>query len=218
MLLAHKNVLSKLRIVLASQSPRRQQILQENLGLQFSVLKSDFQEDLPKSSFPLPCDYVKQTCKMKALDVINKVNANGGADIIISSDTIVVLNNEILEKPQDAVHAKSMLQKLSGNIHEVLTAVTIAIKGESSDINGFVLHTFCESTTVQFAQLSDRVIDSYILSGEPFDKAGGYGVQGLGSSLVCGMSGCYFNVMGFPVNRFCQEVLPFLEALNSNNN
>lgn len=262
MLLQHKAVLSQLRIVLASQSPRRHQIFRDNLGLSnFVVIVSNFKEDIDKATCSGPEDYVSRTCRMKCIDVINSnsnnnnsdnksesnsnsnssssvpVGGGGGgefADIIISSDTIVVLGDKILEKPADRFAAFEMLRSLSGRSNRVLSAVTIAslkcnrVGGDSSTgsssstiVGGpltdlYNIKTFCQSSNVNFAHLTDEVINAYIDSGEPFDKAGGYGMQSLGASLVTSIEGCFFNVMGFPVFRFCEEFLPIIAEMKSN--
>lgn len=223
MLTQYSNTLAKLNIILGSQSPRRQQIFKENLGLsKFHIIVSKFEENLPKTN---PIDYVKKTSWMKAMDIISDQN-NFIDDIlphiIITADTIVVQNNEILEKPTKE-NCFLMLSKLSDNSHDVITAVTIAtlkLKHErpidtTDRCNSYDVATFTESTRVKFIELSNEMIQSYMKTEEPFDKAGGYGIQSLGSSFVKGIEGCYFNVMGFPVHRFCVEVIPYLMKIEN---
>lgn len=121
-------------------------------------------------------------------------------EIIIGADTIVVQNGKILGKPKDRIIAKEMLESLSGSQHSVYTGVTIMYEGKQ--------HSFYEKTDVMFWELSSEEIDQYLDSGEPFDKAGSYGIQGLGSLLVKKINGDYFNVVGLPIsrlNRFLKE-------------
>lgn len=224
MLSAHSEYLGKLSIILASQSPRRQAILRENLNLNFDVLVSGFAEDIDKTLCSTPSDYVAKTSLKKAEDVISVLQiSDRQVDIVISADTIVVLDTHILEKPVDKGHAIEMLRRLSGRGHLVLTAVTIAVRNgirfnsvESSEraSTGVSYHyeTFVESTEVTFANLDEKTILAYVDSGEPMDKAGSYGIQSLGASLVSGVRGCYFNVVGFPIHRFSSELVKILSS------
>ena len=204
MLSTFKHILDRQIIVLGSQSPRRQQILRDNLGLSFRVIVSTFNEDIPKETCRGASDYVMKTCRMKAIDIVSKLeadfqidNTSVFPDLIICSDTIVVYNDKILEKPATRDEAFTMLTYLSGNVHNVLTSVTIAylksnVKStmSSQDINNinsttvfnadnlpnpsdyYHLHTFYESTNVKFDTLTPESIHGYIDSNEPFDKAG----------------------------------------------
>jgi septum formation protein len=211
MLCAHLKKLKQFQIRLASSSPRRRSLISENIGLSFEIELPTFEENLDKTLCGTPEIYVSQTSKIKCLDIVSKHEKSEFSQpvLIISADTIIAHDNDILEKPVDSNCAFQMLRKLSGKEHKVLTAVTIAYRASAT--SEFTLHTFCESTTVQFCHLSDQTIHSYVDSGEPFDKAGGYGIQGLGSSFVSRLYGCYFNVVGFPVNRFCVELIDILK-------
>ncbi len=144
---------------------------------------------------------------------MQKTNQSQKPIIIISADTIVVKDREILEKPQSTQFAIEMLNKLSGSSHQVLTAVTIAF--QPAPMTEYQITTFCESSHVHFAELSAETIEQYVATGEPMDKAGGYGIQGLGSSLVEKIDGCYFNVVGFPLHRFCVELVTLLKVEDS---
>ena len=153
MLCKHLSKLNRMRIILASGSARRSQILKENLQLVFEVIPSTFAEDIDKSTCTGPQDYVSQTCRAKCLDSIEKncksKNKEDWVDIIISADTIVVYDQKILEKPSNTQHAIDMLKMLSGQKHTVLTAVTIAIKNdEKNDIisKNYNVKTFYETT------------------------------------------------------------------------
>merc|ERR1712166_186591 len=194
-------------IVLASGSPRRKEILGELLHLQFDIVKSTFAEDLDKSSFASPREYVMATAAGKAREVFARLEAAGEAPaLLISADTVISLDGTVLEKPSDAAHAHQMLSSLSGRSHEVATGVVLLRAGAEPG-SPPVMHSFSEVTKVTFHDLSSQTIDAYIAPGEPFDKAGGYGIQATAASFVSGIEGCYFNVVGFPAARFCQELL-----------
>ncbi|XP_045711860.1 probable bifunctional dTTP/UTP pyrophosphatase/methyltransferase protein isoform X2 [Phyllostomus hastatus] len=210
------------RVVLASTSPRRQEIL-SNAGLRFTVVPSKFKENLSKASFPTPYAYAMETAKQKALEVARRMHQTyvpseaqfgflqkdlRAPDIVIGADTIVALEGLILEKPVDKTDAYSMLSRLSGKEHSVFTGV--AIVRCSSEGGGLDLDVseFYEETRVRFSQLSEELLWEYIHSGEPLDKAGGYGygAQALGSVLVEAIHGDFLNVRGFPLNRFCKKL------------
>jgi septum formation protein len=221
MLAEYSSTVNKLSFVLGSQSPRRHLIFRENLGLKFQVVLSNFPEDILKSSCSGPEDYVSKTCFSKARDIIlqhyPQVDAEASyPHIIVTADTIVVQGDEILEKPTSRENCRYILNKLSDRSHEVITAVSIAAllkpssSSSASSISAYQISTFVEKSVVDFAKLSESSIESYMDTGEPFDKAGGYGIQGFGSSFVKGIRGCFFNVMGFPVHRFCAEIIPIL--------
>lgn len=176
-------------IVLASQSPRRRELL-KYITEDFKAVSSDVDESLPKGISP--ADAVLYLSKIKAEPFRNK------GDIIIGADTVVAIDNEILGKPADTDDAEKMLKHLSGREHSVFTGVTILAGDET--------RSFCVETRVKFFSLSDEDIDRYISTGEPMDKAGAYGIQGYGSLLVERISGDYFNVVGLPVSRLNQEL------------
>ncbi len=122
--------------------------------------------------------------------------------LVIGSDTVVTFDGAIFGKPRDVADAVSMLSQLSGRSHDVFTGVCLI--GMSRE------QIFSERTRVHFSDLSKDVIDGYVASGEPMDKAGSYGIQALGGTLVEGIEGDYFNVVGFPLNKFCRELKTFL--------
>ena len=220
MLCKHLSKLNRMRIILASGSARRSQILKENLQLVFEVIPSTFAEDIDKSTCTGPQDYVSQTCRAKCLDSIEKncksKNKEDWVDIIISADTIVVYDQKILEKPSSIDHAIEMLKILSGQRHNVFTAVTIAILNKDKDYDNddisknYSIKTFYESTEVHFDELDIDTIRAYVAPGDPMDKAGSYGIQSIASSFVHKLNGCYFNVVGFPIHRFAKELLSML--------
>lgn len=196
--------LSRGRVILASKSPRRKQILEEQLGFKnISVVGSLFKEDLDKSSRS-PFQYVLETATEKALDVYkSEVDSDKEPSIVISADTVIVSGGQILEKPKNPVHHFNMLQHLrdSGFPHKVYTAVAVMIPYEEPISPGYALETYIEETVVKFDKaVTDEMFKSYIESGEAVDAAGGYKIQGRGSVFIKSIEGDYFNVMGLPVN------------------
>lgn len=180
-------------MILASQSPRRRQILQE-AGFSFKTIPSAFDED--QISADTPETLVARLAAGKASDVCSQA-APGEA--VVGSDTVVVLDGNVLGKPKDAADACRMLQRLSGRTHEVMTGVSIWRDGQ--EVGGFV-----EKTAVAFWDLSPAQIDAYVASGEPLDKAGAYGIQGYGRLLVKGIEGDFYNVVGLPIARLAREL------------
>lgn len=170
-------------IILASQSPRRREIL-EKLIPDFIVCPSDADEQIEERD---PRAYAMELAVRKAQDVASA----HPEDTVIAADTIVCLGDRILGKPRDKQEAFRYLRALSGEVHEVYTGVAVMHEGR--------LHRFCECTEVHFRHLSDALIESYIASGEPMDKAGAYGIQGIGGRFVEGIHGDFFNVMGLPL-------------------
>ena len=181
-----------LPVILASASPRRKDLL-TGVGLNFRVMPAQIDESLLKQESPV--DHVRRLADGKAFEI-----SHGHPDaIVIAADTIVVYREHILGKPVDAQDAYSMLNLLSGNTHHVITAV--AIRSEIKNI-----HTlFHEQTEVCFRNLSDREISAYIAGGSPLDKAGAYGIQDLSANFVSSISGCFYNVIGFPLAAFLQK-------------
>lgn len=174
-------------IILASNSPRRKDLLRQ-IGVDFSIDPADVDERaLPNES---PEGYAVRV----ALDKARVAAARAGAGIVIAADTIVVLDDEILGKPADAGDAERMLMMLSGNVHRVITG--LAVKDAAT---GKVL-TRTSITRVWFRSLAPHEIASYVASGEPLDKAGAYGIQERGALLVDKIDGCYFNVVGLPLS------------------
>ena len=179
-------------IILASASPRRRELM-ENMGLDFSVLVSDADESVVDPGVP-PGMYVQQLALLKAAAVAKQVIKNKKA-LVISADTVVVNEGMILGKPKDADDAFAILKSLSGRTHKVYTGFCVLRVSDA--------YTVCENvcTKVTFKELSDSKIRRYIASNEVFDKAGAYGIQGLGALLVDKIDGDYFNVVGLPVSK-----------------
>jgi len=180
------------RLTLASTSPRRREML-ERLGVTLQLASPDpeAEANLPER---LPLAEVRKLLQKVALAKVRSVPAPPG-EVILGADTVVHLNNRLLGKPKDRPHARAMLSELSGATHHVVTGVA-ALKADSG-----LFATAAEVTEVRFCKLSDREIEAYLDTGEPFDKAGAYGIQGMGCLLVEGIRGCYFNVVGLPLSR-----------------
>lgn len=178
-------------IILASASPRRKEIL-ELADLKFDVMPSDAQEITTKTE---PNEVVMELASIKAKDIYKKSEKQS---MIVGADTVVAYQGQILGKPTDEADAKRMLTMLSGQTHEVYTGVCIIEDGKTK--------TFYEETKVTFYEISDEQIDHYIKTGEPMDKAGSYGIQGKAAVFIKGIEGDYYNVVGFPIARFLQEI------------
>lgn len=171
-------------LILGSASPRRAELL-SRLGLEFSVRQADIDET------PLvgeaAQDYVRRMAREKALALRDEV----GAQPLLTADTTVILDQHILGKPRDAADAREMLRSLSHRSHEVCTAIAVTARDRYAED--------CVLTKVEFIALSDTLIDAYLRSDEPWDKAGAYAVQGLAASFVRGIQGSVSNVIGLPL-------------------
>ena len=179
-------------IILASASPRRKEILSE-LGVDFRVVVADTDES---SDISDPVELTRELARRKGLAVYEKLLQSGEYDaesaIIISADTVVCRDGEILGKPRDRADAVDMLTSLSGRSHTVVSGVAVTVRG--------VTRTDASVTTVRVQEIPREEIERYVDSGEPMDKAGAYGIQGRFSVFVEGIDGCYFGVVGLPVN------------------
>lgn len=179
-------------LVLGSKSPRRKEIL-EQAGYKFQVNVSNISEEVDETH---PEEKVLAIAKKKGLDIFSKYNNQDV--VVLSADTIVVVDNEILGKPKDIDDARRMIQLIEGKKHFVYTAVFIQ--------SVFTNDSFVEKTEVEVCPMTDQEIDAYIQTKEPYDKAGGYAIQGIFSKYIKGINGDYYNVMGLPINRV-HEVL-----------
>lgn len=184
-----------MRIILASQSPRRRELL-ERMGIsQFDVIPAKGEERADPNL--TPDQLVEELSRQKAAEI-----AAGNPDaLIIAADTVVAVDGTVLGKPHDRDDAVRMLQTLSGREHTVYSGLTVCWQGRSV--------TQHEATAVRFRPLSETDIDHYVSTGEPMDKAGSYGIQGYGCTLVEGISGDYYNVVGLPVCRLSQILSGF---------
>ncbi len=179
-----------MRVILASKSPRRKEILKE-LGVDFEIITADTDEKCDATD---PKVFVKEIAERKCADVLHKCNEKN--TMIISSDTVVVLDGKILGKPCNEQQAIKMLESLSGREHSVISGLCISYNGN--------IISSCEETTVYFANMPKKFIMDYVSSKEPMDKAGAYAIQGKASLYIEKIDGCYFNVVGFPVRLFCK--------------
>jgi len=185
------------RIILASQSPRRQYLLKE-LGLEFEILETNVKEVYPEGLTPVEIAVYLAELKAQNFDA----SRLDPAVILITADTIVSLGTEILGKPSGYGEAVAMLQKLSGKKHDVITAVCLKSRKKN--------HLFHVVSSVYFKELSLEEIEYYIDNFQPFDKAGGYGIQEwIGYIGIDRIEGSFFNVMGLPVKELYEELLKF---------
>ena len=175
--------------ILASGSPRRKQLLNQ-IGLEFTVIPSDVDEDF---TLDLPPEAFTEHWAREKAKSVAKIHPDS---LIVGADTIVVLDENILGKPKDKKDSFSMLQSLSGHTHEVITGVSFFSLDHNIDI------TFNERTFVSFIALSDIDINNYIKTYNPLDKAGSYGIQDGFSVYIHRINGCYYNVMGLPLSSF----------------
>lgn len=183
------------KIVLASSSPRRKELL-EQVGVDFEVLVSDKEETSFQSK---PGDIVKELALVKANHVAEMLLESA---VIIGADTMVAIDGSILGKPKDKKDARRMLQMLQGNTHQVYTGVAIILKDEKN----FMKYAFVEMTSVTMYSMTEDEIEYYVSTGEPMDKAGAYGIQGKSAIYVKEIHGDYNNVVGLPVARLYQEM------------
>jgi septum formation protein len=181
-------------LVLASQSPRRAELI-GRLGLAFETLPADIDESY--LSGETPPQHAERLSREKAL----KIAADRPEALVVGSDTIVVIDGEVLGKPRDRDHAIEMLTRLCGREHEVCTGVAVAHRGK--------VESGLERVKVRFRALDRRACEEYVATDEPMDKAGAYGIQGFGSALVAGIEGDYFAVMGLPVVRMLELIERF---------
>ena len=177
-------------LILASQSPRRQELLQR-LGLAFRVCAADIDETMDPGR-----PVFQEVARLSAGKAAAIARSAAADSVIVAADTVVVLDGAVLGKPRDAAHAADMLHALSGRSHQVMTGLTVR--------RGSRIQTDTVITQVHFRPLHSREIDAYVASGEPMDKAGAYGIQGLAAIFVDRLDGDYYNVMGFPLCRLCR--------------
>ena len=192
-----------MRYILASASPRRKEIL-ENLGLDFTVITSDADES---SDLTDPEELTKELAKRKGQAVAELLSDKlDGETVIISADTVVCCDGEILGKPRDRSDAERMIRMLSGKAHTVTSGVALIYNGKA--------YSCAATTRVFFDELNEDFIYEYINSTEPYDKAGAYAIQGKAAPVISKIDGCYFNVVGLPVNCLCrlakENGIPFI--------
>lgn len=184
------------KVILASASPRRQELIKLIFD-SVEILPADCDETLPEG-----------IGAREAVECLSKIKNEASGkltekeNLIISADTVVSVDDEILGKPIDKEDARRMISLLSGKVHQVYTGVTLSLNGKTK--------TFSEKTDVEFFDLTEKEIEEYISSKEPYDKAGSYGIQGKAGLLVKGINGDYYNVVGFPIARLKREIEEFI--------
>jgi septum formation protein len=176
-------------VILASQSPRRRELL-ALIGVKHTVRPADIDESELPGEDPIP------HCERLAREKAHRLAVQHPAVVVIAADTIVVLDGEILGKPTDAADARRIIAHLSGRTHTVHTAMAVALAGRTESA--------VESVAVTFRSLSDEAISEYVATGEPMDKAGAYGIQGYGATIVERIEGDYFSVMGLGLRRLVE--------------
>ncbi|WP_313133105.1 Maf family protein [Anaerocolumna sp.] len=185
------------KIILASGSPRRKEIL-EQVGISFGVVASKDEEVIQKSK---PEEIVEELATKKACSVASNMEEG---TVVIGADTMVALNDQVMGKPKGEQDAKDMIRKLQGKKHQVYTGVCAVIK-EAGKENRII--SFVQCTDVWVYPMTEEQIDAYVASGEPMDKAGAYGIQGKFAVYIEKIEGDYLNIVGFPVSRLYQTLL-----------
>lgn len=189
------------KLILASQSPRRKELL-KMLGLEFEIKVSDCEEIITDNE---PKKVTMELARQKAMAVASDLNKQKNEEmvVVIGADTVVAVGDEILGKPKDKDDARRMIDKISGTGHQVYTGVALVlVKNGQIDC----ISQFYEKTEVEVAKMSETEIEDYIGTAEPYDKAGGYGIQGTFGKFVKGIRGDYNNVVGLPVCRLYNEL------------
>mgnify|MGYP003731702299 CR=1 FL=1 len=182
-----------MKLVLASASPRRKELLKQ-IGIAFEAVSADIDEN--SRGFSDASEYVMEMARQKALLVAERLADQGEAQgLVLGADTTVVIDGEILGKPTDYDDAFAMIRRIQGKWHEVITGIALV------DIKTLTPLVDKECTRVKIRAMTDEMIEAYLATGESFDKAGSYGIQGYGSLMVEKLDGCYFNVMGLPIYR-----------------
>ena len=191
-------------MILASKSPRRKEIM-ESFGFNLKIINPEIEETSNEIEI---VDQIMDIARKKALDVSKKFIG----DYILAADTVVVLDNKVFGKPKDKSEAKKMLELLSGRTHEVITAYCFLNFEKKVEIVSY------DTTKVKFKNLTEEVIQWYLSTGEPFDKAGSYGIQGKGALLIQNIDGDFFSVMGLPIGKIVSDLLNIglkLDELNT---
>lgn len=183
------------RIILASKSPRRKQIMDE-LYIPYEIIVANIEEKINLNN-----DLKEEIEKLSFLKALKVFDDNKDA-VVIGADTIVVVNNKVLGKPKDALDAKNMLKMLQNSKHYVITAVTI-LSSEKSE-------TFSNISEVFFNEMSDKEIEDYIKTNEPMDKAGSYAIQGIGSKFINKINGDYYAIMGLPISEVYKRLKEYI--------
>ena len=196
---------SKRKLILASGSPRRKKLL-SHIAVPFTVAPSTADETMPHKQSP------SKIAQILALRKARDIAARQKYAVVLGADTIVVHQGDILGKPDNPDHARAMLAKLSGTVHQVLTGMALIKTDEAGKI--LAEKTFSESTTVIFGKAEKKEIDQYVTGGSPMDKAGAYGIQDdWGAIFVKSIEGDYYNIVGLPLHRLYQQLKTFAPDL-----
>ena len=188
------------KIILASASPRRRELL-EQIGMTFEVIPSNIEE---RTKSHIPCEMVMELSCMKAMDIFEKLpSEKRESAIVVGADTVVALDERIMGKPSDEKEAQEMLSLLQGKTHQVYTCVTMVWQKNGKPP---LKRTFYEKTDVSMYPMSREEIRRYVETGEPMDKAGAYAIQGKCAAFIREICGDFYNVVGLPVGRLCQEI------------
>jgi septum formation protein len=212
MLIKWLNFLNNQNIIFATGSISRINLLKE-MGLKFESKTSDFPEDLEKTNAK---DYVEKTSLRKFEEFLDK-NQDLNLDILITADTIIEHEGKILEKPQDENEIYKWLSSYSNSLVVCYTSVVIGIIRKSENSEGLIKNEvyksvqFTNSTIIFFDQITKEMISYYINTGEPFNRAGGFAIQGLGRLFIKKIEGCFYNVIGFPIHEFGSKFSKLLE-------
>lgn len=190
-----------MKIILASASPRRRELM-KLITDDFTAVSTDADETLPADISP--ADASEHLARIKAECAANSIESKTEY-VVIGCDTTVICGGEILGKPKDKSECRKFMKMLSGRTHQVITGCALLCDGK--------MESFSEVTDVTFRELSDDEIENYISTDEPYDKAGGYGIQGRGALLIRRIGGDYFNVVGLPVSRLNIELKKFLKTI-----
>ena len=204
----------KMRVVLASASPRRKELL-GNIYSEFEVIPSTVEENIEFTNVE---EYVKELAFIKAMDVVEMIKSTANASeskkddiLVIGADTIVYNDGKVLGKPKDEEDAKKMIRSLAGKKHQVYTGVCLisnvdAGVDSASRIGDLLIQKFYSKTDVYVDDITDKEIADYVATGDPLDKAGSYGIQGVFSKHIRKIDGDYFNVVGLPVNEIYRHL------------
>ena len=207
-----------MRVILASASPRRKELL-GNIYSEFEVIPSTVEENIEFTNVE---DYVKELAYIKAMDVFEMIKSSANANaseenelLVIGADTIVYNDGKVLGKPKDEEDAKKMIRSLAGKKHQVYTGVCLISNVDTgvdsaSRIGDLLIQKFYSKTDVYVDDITDKEIADYVATGDPLDKAGSYGIQGVFSKHIRKIDGDYFNVVGLPVNEIYRQ----LDGLN----
>ncbi|WP_026661977.1 Maf family protein [Butyrivibrio proteoclasticus] len=189
-----------MRYVLASGSPRRRELLSKVIP-EYEVIPAEGEENAVNTE---PDKLVEELSFQKASEIFHKILTNeAGRLVVIGADTVVSYNRKVLGKPKDRDDATKMISSIAGNTHAVYTGVTVFYTGDNGEEKSFTFH---EETLVDVAPMTDEEIKAYVATGEPDDKAGGYGIQGQFAIFISGIRGDYYNVVGLPIARLYREM------------